>query len=143
MSLKSGLRALLIDRHSIRSLLPDYPVGKQMFPRVFCEGPAQGVNPPFILIHQISHDPMKVLEGTSGMATTEIDVDCYALDHTKAEALGELVEGYLKDFTGLLPNGVTVDSVLWENMRYDRDIMGDGTDSTRHIISHSFEIQSH
>lgn len=143
MSLELGLRALLLRNLAIRRLIPDQVVQKQTFPSVFNEDPPEGVKPPFILIHQIDFDPMKALDGTSGMTLTEIDIDCYGTDFTKLQTLGTMVADYLKDFTGALPNGHVIDAVLWQNKRYDREIGIDGTDTRRRIFSSSFEIQSH
>lgn len=143
MSLKTGLRTLLLARFNIRQLVPDQPVGNLIFPCIFCEDPPQDVKPPFILIQQIDKDPMGALDGTYGMQQEEIDIDCYSFSHDKAEDIAFAVREYLKDFTGLTPTGAYIDAVRWENEQYGKLLLKDGTDTRQRIVSLTFNIFHH
>lgn len=142
MALELGLRTLLLARPQVRALIPDKTVGNNRFPCVFVEHAPQGVTPPFILIHLIAFDPMKALDGTSGMTRTEVDIDCYSVNVAGAHAIARQVEAYLKDYTGSAGTDDTINSVLWNGKRFDRVRFIDGRDVVQNIVSLSFEIFS-
>lgn len=141
MAIELGMRSLLLSRPEIVSLVPSQTVGNTEFQSIFCEHPAQGAEPPFILIHLIDFDPMAAFDGTSGMEHSEIDIDCYCLTLPDAVRLGKAVSDFLKDYVGNAGTDDVIRSVLWTNKRHDRLPLGDGRDMRHHIYSLSFEIQ--
>lgn len=136
-----GLRALLLQQNSLQVLLGTQTVGKPTFEKVFNEDAPQGIEPPYIVISQISFDPMKALDGTTGMESTEFDIDCYHKTQPEAKRLGKAVSDFLKDYTGLAGGNDRINAVLWDNMRYDRFFNQDGSDSRIRICSLTFTIQ--
>ena len=143
MAIELGLRSLLLSQQSIKSLVPSKKVGERFYDGVFNEFAVQGFAPPYITIHQIAFDPMKVLGGTTGMERTEIDVDCHSLSHSGAAQLAKAVSDYLKDYSGNAGSEDYIDSVLWNDKRHDQVPADTGTDQRRHIISLSLELFHH
>lgn len=141
MAIELGLRTLLLQQPAIVALVPPQPVGNPTFDCVFNEFAPQGVKPPFIVIYQINFDPMKALDGTYGMETTELDVDCHHITHPGAVKLGKTVSDFLKDYTGLAGGQDRINAVLWESKRHDRIYLNDGRDVRENILSMTFTIQ--
>lgn len=95
-----GLRDLLLDQSSITALCPSQPANRVNTPTIFCDAPSQGVSPPFIVITDISTDPMPCLDGHYGLRSAEIDIDCYAVSATAARTLSITVRDFLRDYDG-------------------------------------------
>lgn len=140
MAIELGLRQLLLSQMTLTGLAPPRTVDGTRYDAVFCEHSPQGFDPPFILISIIDHDPLKHLGGTTGLAFTEIDVDCYAVSYPAARVLADAVTTFLKDYTG--PAGVddVIKAVLWDAQRYDVLPEAQGRDVRQHIISSTFTI---
>ena len=138
MAIELGLRSLLLSQGTLTSLAPARVIDGKRFDAVFCEHSVQGFDPPFILISIIDHDPLKTLDGTTGLAFTEIDVDCYALSYPAARALADVVTAFLKDYTGYAGVNDLIKAVLWDRQRYDVLPEAQGRDVRQHIISSTF-----
>lgn len=141
MAIETGLRTLLLAESTITTLAPAQTIKGQSYNAIFCEHPVQDFLPPFVLISLIDFDPMKYLSTTSGMETTEIDIDCYERTYVRAIALGKAVSDYLKDYNGAAGASDTINAVFWEGKRYDKIFDADGRDVRQHIISLNFRIQ--
>lgn len=141
MAIETGLRTLLLAESTITALAPAQTIKGQSIDAIFNEYAEQGFLPPFILISLIDFDPMKHLGGTTGMETTEIDIDCYERTYPRALALAKAVSDYLKDYTGAAGGSDTINAVLWEDKRYDKIFDADGRDVRQHIMGLNFRIQ--
>jgi hypothetical protein len=142
MAIEIGLRTLLLQQPAITALVPQQAVGRATFPCVFCEYAAQGVEPPFILVSLIDHDPLKALDGTSdSLAFTEVDIDAYSHRFDTALQIAKKVSDFLKDYTGVAGTDDYIEAVLWEDKRHDRIQERDGRDVRGHIVSNTFIIQ--
>jgi hypothetical protein len=143
MALKDGLRTLLLAQSSITTLAPAQTIKGISHPSIYVGKVAQGAIPPFIVISRTGHDPMKALDGTTGLAQTEIDIDCFEGTATKAEALAKAVSDYLKDYTGAAGSSDTIDAVLWEDMNDFENPEPNGKDDWQHAVTLTFSIQHH
>jgi hypothetical protein len=142
MALETGLRTLLLAQPSIASLVPTQTVDGNTYQRIFNEHPARKIVPPYILIHLIDFDPYACLDGTSGLSSYEIDIDCYAVEYPDSVAIASAVHTFLKDYTG--PAGAldSIKAVIWLNKRHDKVFEDQGRDVRHHIESMSFQIQA-
>lgn len=141
MAIELGLRALLIWNGTLTNLAPAQVINGVSYPAVFNEHPVQGFRPPFVLISAISHDPMKHLGGTSGLAMTEIDIDCYAYSYPLAQQMSKVASDLLRDYVGLAGTEDYIEAVLWDNERYDSVFEAQGRDVRHHIKSITLTIQ--
>ena len=133
MALKTGLRTLLLAESSITTLSPV----------VYVETVAQGIKPPYIVISSTGHDPMKALDGTTGMEETEIDIECVEYTDAEAEALAKAVSDYLKDYSGAAGASDTIDAVLWDSKTMFVGQEQDGKNLWRFNVQLSFTIFHH
>lgn len=140
MAIELGMRQLLLGQASITSLCPAQTINNKQFSGIFNEFAAQGFVPPYVTIHQISHDPMKALDGTTGMAQTEFDIDCWGSTYPQAVTLGAAVELFLKDYSGTAGSNDTIKAVLFNNKRHDLVRVSEGSDKAQHVVSLNFEI---
>ncbi len=141
MAIETGLRALLLAQTSIVGIAKPQNVSGITYQGVFNEHPVQGFKPPFVLISQLSLDPLKALDGTYGLRFDDFDFDCYSRDYEEALTLGQIVEDFLKDYSGAAGPSDTVKAVLFNNKRYDEVFESQGGDQRQHIVSLSFTIQ--
>jgi hypothetical protein len=143
MALKNGLRDLLLAEPSVGSLLYPQEVDRDTVDKVFVSTVDQGVTVPYLVISRTGHDPMGTLTNTTGMAQTEIDVDCFAATPAAADDLADAVEGYLKDYSGGAGNRDYIDCVIFEDKNDFENTEGDGNDNWRHAVTLSFTIFHH
>lgn len=143
MALKNGIRTLLLAQSSVTSLCGSQTVDNVSVPAIFVQAPRQGIKTPYVVISRTSHDPMKTLDGTTGMAQTEIDIDCFAATETKADALAKVVSDFFKDYTGVAGASDTIDAVLWEDMNDFENPEGDGSDTWRYAVTLTFTVFHH
>lgn len=143
MALKNGLRTLLLAESSITSLVPAQTVDGDSVSAIFVTTADQGAKVPYLVISRTGHDPMKAMDGTTGMAQTDIDIDCYAGTPAEADALATAVEAYLKDYSGAAGGSDTIDCVLFEDKNDFENTEGDGNDQWRYVVTLSFTIFHH
>ena len=143
MAIEIGLRTLLLAESTVTALAPAQTIGGISFDAIFNENPVQGFLCPFVLVSQISHDPWKHLGTTTGISSTEFDIDCYARTYPAAKALAAAVSLYLKDYVGVAGASDTIDAVLWENETFSAIYDDDGRDVRQYIVSLNFDIQHH
>lgn len=143
MAIKDGLRTLLLAQSSITTLAPAQTIKGQSISGIFVDRPIQGFKPPFIVISRAGHDPYKAFDGTTGLRSTEIDIDCFEYTEPEAEALATAVSDYLKDYTGAAGGSDTIDAVLWDDVNDFVNSEQDGKDLWRFAVTLSFTIQHH
>lgn len=141
MAIKTGLRTLLLAQSSITTLAPAQTVGGKSYDSIFVEKIKQGVKPPCIVITRNGYDPMKTLDGTSGMASSEIDIECYESTEPKAQALAKAVSDYLKDYSGAAGGSDTINAVLWDGINEFETEEQDAKDNWRYAVVLNFTIQ--
>jgi hypothetical protein len=115
MALKAGLRTLLLAQSSITTLCPAQTIQGKSYNGIFVEKVKQGFLPPYIVISDTSLDPMNTLDGMTGMADSEIDIECVEFTEPEAEALAAAVNAYLRNYTGAAGGSDTIDAVRWQN----------------------------
>lgn len=143
MSIKTGLRTLLLAESTVTALCPSQTIKGASRGSIFVRKAEQGAKPPFIIITRIDNDPLLALDGTYGMESSEVDIDCYEYTDVKAEALADAVSDYLDDFSGAAGGSDTIDAVLLES-RNDFEVPeDDGSDRVRYVVTLSFTIQHH
>lgn len=142
MALETGLKTLLLAEPTITSLVPSQTMRGNTFRGVFNEKPIRGFAVPYILISLIDFDPYVCLDGTSGLASYEIDIDCYADDYASALSMASAVSEFLKDYTGAAGPDDIIEAVIWQSKRHDMIQEGEGRDVQHHIIGQSFQIQA-
>lgn len=138
-----GLRTLLLAQSSITTLCPAQTIRGASRDCIFVSKVLQGIKPPYIVISRISHDPMKCLDGTSGMASSEIDIDCFEYTEQEAQALAEAVKAYLMDYSGAAGGSDTIDAMLLDDMNDFQNVEDDGDDTWRFAVTLSFTVQHH
>jgi len=141
MAIELGLRALLLAQSPITALCPPQTIRGITYDGIFNEHPVEGFLPPFVLVAQMSFDPLLHLGSTGGLADTEFDIDCYSRSYPGAMALADQVQDFLEDYTGPAGDDDTIKAVLLQGRRYDKVIEGQGADQRQHVISVSFQIQ--
>lgn len=141
MALPSSLRTLLLAQSAITAIAAPRTIGQTAnVPGVFVERAMQGFRPPYIVITEIDHDPMKHLGSTTGMASSDIDIDCYGDTWPTADSLADAVADFLKDYSGAASTD-TINAVLWEGRQREALEPGDGSDTWRYLVSLSFTMQ--
>jgi len=143
MALEAGLRTLLLAQSPITTLCPAQIVKGVSHYGVFVGRAAQGFAPPFIVITRTEHDPYATLDGTTGMGSSEIDIDCFEATHTKAEALATAVVDFLKDYSGAAGATDIIDAVILLNRRSFQTQAGSGNDEWQYVVTLTFQIQHH
>lgn len=134
MAIKEGLRTLLLAQSSITTLCPV----------VFVEKVKQGVKPPYIRITDAGHDPMKCLDGTYGMGSSEIYVECVEFTEPESEAIATAVTAFIKDYSGDAGGSDTIDAVLWDDKQtFIRKEDDDGKDVWRYNARLALTVQHH
>jgi len=100
MTIKDGLRTLLLAESSITTLAPAQTINRQSVSAIFVDTVMQGFVPPFIRIERSSFTPLRFINTTTTVGTSEIEIDCYENTEPLAEALALAVATYIKDFSG-------------------------------------------
>lgn len=140
MAIKTGLRTLLLAQSSITTLAPAQTIRGVSVPAVFVNKVPQGFVPPYLRITRIRHDPLKALDGTTGMAESEIDIDCYESTEPEAEALAKAVSDYLKDYSGAAGGSDTIDAVYWDDVGEFEVKAPGATDEFYQVVTLTFTI---
>lgn len=140
MAIKDSLRTLLLAQSSITTLAPAQTISSKSYDAIFVETVKQGIKPPYIVITDNDFDPMKTLDGTTGMGMSDIDIECHEWTETEAEALAKAVTDYLKDYSGAAGSD-TIYAVLWNNKQAFAGQEQDGSNKWRVAITLNFEIQ--
>ncbi len=141
MPITTGLRTLLLSRTDITTICKPRRIGGISFPGVFNQYPPEGTVPAFVLISQTDMDPFLALDGTYGLRSNDFDFDCYSRSFVEAEQLGDIVESFIKDYTGPAGASDTIKAVIYESRRYDEVFEEQGGDQRQHIQSISVTIQ--
>lgn len=138
--IETGLRTLLLEQDGITAIAGAQVVENVRFERIFNEWPAQGVEPPFIVVRQTEFDPMEALDGTYGLQATDFEIDCYSRDFSEAARLADQVSEYLKDYSGPAGPSDVIKSVNWTMKRTNPLVEDAGGDLRSHIITLGFHI---
>lgn len=86
----------------IRELfLSDPDISEAVNDQIYVVTAPQGTPYPFIVITLTSGDAYGTLGGTTGLQSSEIDVDCISDDAHEASAVAFIVRDFFKDYVGL------------------------------------------
>ena len=139
MTIKDGLRTLLLAQSSITTLAPAQTVSRQSISAIFVESAMQGFIPPFIHIERTSFTPLRFINTTTTAGISEIEIDCYENTEPLAEALALAVANYIKDFSGTA-GSATIHRVNWTGSMNFRTEENDGGDVRRHIATLNLSV---
>jgi hypothetical protein len=95
---------------------------------------------PYLVITQITEDPMKVLGATTGLRATEFYIDCVATSRPGADDVADAVEAFITDYTGPA-GGSTIRAVLLNDRAHDAIPVGQGTENYKFVTTLSIEVQ--
>lgn len=140
MNIKNGLRALLLAQPSILALCPPQTVGGSSVDAVFIETVRQGFKPPYIVVSRTGSDPLGNLTSTSGLRSSEIDIDCMGYTESKAEQIAEAVSEALRDYTGPAGANDTIRAVSLEDSNDFENSEQSGGDQWRYAVTLTFTI---
>lgn len=143
MAIKNGIRQLLLAQPGITALCPAQTVNSESVPAVFVETVRQGVKSPHIVISRTGSDARVAMDGTYGMASTEIDIDCFAATATKAEAIAKAVSDVFKDYSGPAGTSDAIDAVLWDSTNDFENSEQNGNDQWRYAVTLGFTVHHH
>lgn len=132
-AIDEGLRSLLIGETSVTDLLAT--TGS-----VFVDAITQDYELDYISLTVLNQDPMKYLDSTSGMRTSNIDIDCVATTRVKSSALADAVDAFIKDYSGAAGSN-TINAVLLEALSYDAVPVQQGSDNYKYITTLNVDIQ--
>ena len=147
MAIETGLRTLLLSQPEITGIAKDQSVQGVVYRGVFNEHPVEGFFPPFVLISQMSLDPLAHLGATSGLRFDEFDIDAYSRSYPEALALSQAIQDFLfppdgsGDYTGPAGTDDTIKAVVFEDKRYDEVFEAQGQDIRQHIVSLTIQVQ--
>lgn len=138
-----GLRTLLLAQSSITALAPAQTINGISIPSIVCDNAPQGMVPPYVVLTDISNDPMNTLDAYSEtLQAVEVDIDCYSYSEPAARTLGQTVWRFIRDYTGAAGADDTVKAVnVEDNGTYRYDFPAEGRDTRFHIVSLSMLIQ--
>jgi len=140
--IEAGLRTLLLAQSSITALVPTQTVRDNTVEAIVVDAPPQALELPYIVINQVAEDGMLCLDGTYGMQSTEVEIDCTASTPAKAQAIAAAVRTFLDDYTGTAGSS-TIDAVLYLGRAFTRVQRTDGRDVRDCIVSLSYQVQHH
>lgn len=143
MAIKDGIKTLLLAQSSITTLCPAQTVQKNSFGAIFVDAIKQGIVPPYIKISRTGFDPMECLDGTAGMGSTDIEIECLAYEEPDAAALAKAVSDYFKDYYGAAGASDTIDCVNWTGVSDDVIPEGNGGDIFRYAVKLQFTVMHH
>lgn len=135
MAILAGLRTLLLEKTSIATLAAPKTIGGVVYPAVFVGSAVQGFSSDHVVIARTSLDPLKRFDGTTGMQSTDIDIECYGRSKTRVDAMADVITGYIKDYTGDAGDSDTINAVLWQDQYDTSSVPIDGTDNWLHSIT--------
>jgi hypothetical protein len=138
-----GLRTLLLAQSSITALAPAQTLHGATVPAVVCDNAPQGMSPPYVVLTDISSDPMNTLDAYSeSLQSVEVDIDCYSYSEPAARTLGQTVWRFIRDYTGAAGSDDTVKAVVVQDSgTYRYDFPAEGRDTRFHIVTLSMLIQ--
>lgn len=147
MAIETGLRTLLLAQPEITGIAKTQTVNNIVIEGVFCEHPVEDFLPPFVLISQMTLDPLAHLGATSGLRFTEFDIDAYSRSYPEAIALGNAIENFFfpsdgsGDYSGAAGQDDTIKAVVYDGKKYEEVYEDQGSDIRQHIISLSITVQ--
>lgn len=133
MAIGADLRTLLIAESTITDELASTTA-------FYTDKTDQNASMPYLVLTQLSEDPLKALDGTSGMRMAEFDLDCVASARATADTVAGVVEAYFNDFTGTAGSS-TVNAVLLNDRAYDVIPIGQGTENYKFVTTLNFQVQ--
>jgi hypothetical protein len=138
-----GLRTLLLAQSSITTLAPAQTIKGISIPAIVCDNAPQGMEPPYVVLTDISSDPMGTLDSHSeSLQAVEVDIDCYSYDEPAARTLGQTVWRFIRDYTGAAGADDTVKAVIVDDHgTYRYDFPAEGSDTRFHVVTLSMTVQ--
>lgn len=144
--IEAGIRTLFLAQSSITTLVPAQTIDTKSFSGVFVQQSKEGFKPAsgkgLIVIERTGRDPMVALDGTYGMQSSDITVNCIAKASDDADAIANAVTDYFKDYTGAAGSD-TIDAVIWTDSNMDDYPPPDGTDVPWKVVALEFTVQHH
>lgn len=138
-----GLRTLLLAQAGIAALVPAQTINRNTVYPIFCNGPMQGVVPPFVVITAGGGDPMLTLETFSEtLKEAEIDVRSYGYSQVDAETLHKTIRQFLDDYVGAAGASDTIAAVVnWTEPVTGYEVQAEGLDSKFYFTETMYTIQ--
>ena len=138
-----GLRTLLLAQAGIAALVPAQTINRNTVYPIFCNGPMQGVVPPFVVIKAGGGDPMLTLEAfNETLKEAEIEVRSYGNTQVDAETLHKTIRQFLDDYVGAAGASDTIQAVVgWTEPVTGYDIQVEGLDSRFWWTETTYTIQ--
>ena len=133
MALSVGMVSLLTGEASITTLLVTTS-------SVYVDAIMQNRSMSYLSVTVLRTDPMVTLGGTSGMRSTNIDIDCVCSSRVKAEALADAVDTFIKDYTGAAGSH-TINAVILSDRAYDEIPVGQGTENYKYVTTLNIDVQ--
>lgn len=136
-ALDESLRTLFLAESTITDITA---TGPHSVEAIYCGDSPQKAGQPRLEIHELNLDPMLSLDGTSGMRTATIDIDCKARSKPIASNLADSVESYFNDYTGAA-GSVTIDAVLLSDRTDSTESPDSATDEKLYVVTLDYDIQ--
>jgi hypothetical protein len=138
-----GLRTLLLAQAGIAALVPAQTINRNTIYPIFCNGPAQGVVPPFVVITAQGGDPMLTLESFSEtLKEAEVTVRSYGFSQVDSETLHKTIRQFLDDYSGAAGASDTIQAVVgWSEPDTGYEVQAEGLDSKFYFTETTYTIQ--
>ncbi|MCA9052985.1 MAG: DUF3168 domain-containing protein [Planctomycetaceae bacterium] len=107
---------------------------------VYVSDTPQSATEPRIEVHELNLDPMVVMEGTSGLRSATIDIDCKSTTPVKAKALADAVEAAFNDFTGAAGD-ITVKAVVFQDRSDSTEAPSSGSQKSVYVTTLDYLVQ--
>lgn len=133
MAIAQGLRTLLLSESTITSLLASTS-------SVYLDAITQNHEMSYLSVTLLNQDPMMTLGGTTGMRSSDVDIDCVCTSRLKSDALADAVDDFIKDYTGTAGSH-TINAVTGVGRAYDVVEIGQGTDTHKYVTTVNIEVQ--
>lgn len=133
MAIATNLRTLLLAQSAITDELASTTA-------CYTDKTDQNKPLPYLVITQITEDPMKTLGTTTGLRKVEFDIDCVASSRPGADDVADAVETFIKDYTGAASTN-TARAVLLNDRAHDAIPIGQGTENYKFVTTLSIEVQ--
>lgn len=138
-----GLRTLLLAQAGVTALVPSQTVSRVSMPAIVCNNAPEGLIPPYIVIADVSSDPMTTLDAYStSLASVNVDIDCVSYSEPTARTIAKTVWDFIRDYSGAAGADDTVKAVITEDQgTYRFDYPAEGRDTKFHIVTLSLLVQ--
>lgn len=119
MAIEQGLTQLIITNPDVQSAVG---VDKNGNARAYWVLAPQGTAIPFLVLSRVATTDTYAMAGTTGLRDGLFQIVAYASTYYPSRSIASTVRNLLKDYTGTLPDGTVVQSVMIEkdwDMQYE------------------------